>query len=129
MLFVLDEIGTLKKKTFNSFFMKILGRDEWPVANHFAKRLRSCLVFFFLSLNFRHSSLITYYSSLITLKYHVCLAPSLTSHHSIFFTLFVSLIPVTRCSFFFSSVPKLIEPSEKKKKKTQNMKTKLVKEE
>ena len=50
--------------------------------------------FFFLSLNFRHLSL-------ITLKYHVCLAPSLTSHHSIFFTLFVSPIPVTRCSFFF----------------------------
>ena len=50
--------------------------------------------FFFLSLNFRHSSL-------ITLKYHVCLAPSLTFHYSIFFTLFMGPMPVTRCSFFF----------------------------
>ena len=64
--------------------------------------------------------------SLITLKYHVCLVLSLTSHHSIFFTLFVSPTPITWCSFFsfffFSSVPKLIEPSEKKKKKKKNQK-------
>ena len=44
---------------------------------------------------------VTQFLSLITLKYHVCLAPSLASHHSIFFTLFVGPIPVTRCSFFF----------------------------
>ena len=68
---------------------------------------------------FGHSISVTHHSSLITLKYHVCLAPSLTSHHSIFFTLFVGPIPITRCRFsFFSSVPKLIEPSGKKKKKT-----------
>ena len=55
----------------------------------------------------------------ITLKYHVCLASSLTSHHSIFFTLFVGFIPVTWCKFssFFSLVPKLTKTSEKKKKK------------
>ena len=85
------------------------------------KNLRGCLDAFFLSLNFRHSSL-------ITLKYHVCLAPSLTFHHSIFFTLFVGSIPVTRCSFFFffSLVPKLTEPSKKKKDPEQ---TEPVKEE
>ena len=46
---------------------------------------RPCLDAYFLSLNFRHSSLITYHSSLIVLKYHTRLAPSLTCHHSIFF--------------------------------------------
>ena len=63
---------------------------------------------------------VTQFSSLIThhLKYHVCLAPSLTSHHSIFFTLFVGPIPVTGAAFsFFFSIPKLTESSEKKKKK------------
>ena len=49
-------------------------------------------------------SLITYHS-----KYPTRLAPSLICHHSIFFTLFVGPIPVTRCIFFFFS--------EKKKKK------------
>ena len=71
---------------------------------------------FFLSLNSR-------YSSLITLKYHVCLAPLLTSHHSIFFTLFVGPIPVTRCSFFFlqyPNSPNLVEKKKKKEKETQN---------
>ena len=47
-----------------------------------------------------HSSLITHNLSLITLKYHVCLAPSLTSHHSIFFTLFVGPITITGATFF-----------------------------
>ena len=60
------------------------------------KSLGLVWIFFFFfyhsSLNFRHSSLITHYSSLIT--YHSSLitqntpprlAPSLTSHHSIFF--------------------------------------------
>ena len=62
---------------------------------------------------------VTQFSSLIThhLKYHVCLAPSLTSHHSIFFTLFVGPIPVTGAAFsFFFSIPKLTESSEKKKR-------------
>ena len=66
---------------------------------------------FFLSLNFHHSSFIIHH-----LKYYICLAPSLISHHSIFFTLFVGPIPVTRYNFFFFSIPKFTEPSEKKKK-------------
>ena len=72
---------------------------------------------FFLSLNFRHSSL-------VTLKYHVYLIPSLTSHHSIFFTLFVGpyLSPDAAFFFLFSSIPKLTEPSEKKKKKKKKKK-------
>ena len=78
--------------------------------------LRAVWIHFFWSLNFHHSSLITHNSLLITLKYHVCLAPSLTSHCSIFFTLFVSPILITRCIFFFFLVPKLTEPSEKKQK-------------
>ena len=72
--------------------------------------------------------MVTQLSSLITrhLKYHVCLAPSLTSHHSIFFTLFVGPISVTSAAFsffifsFLFSVPKLTESSEKKKKKKKN---------
>ena len=50
---------------------------------------------------FHHSIFITHHSLLISLKYHTRLAPSLTCHYSIFFTLFVGLILVTRCSFFF----------------------------
>ena len=93
------------------------------VSTQYKQPLSPCLDFFFLSFKFCHSSLITYHSSFITLKYHVCLASSLTFHHSIFFTLFVGPIPVTRCSFFFfSSVPKLTEPSEKKKMKTEPVK-------
>ena len=58
---------------------------------------------------------ITQFPSLIThhSKYLTRLAPSLTCHYSIFFTLFVGLIPVTQCSFFFS----ITKPSEKKEKK------------
>ena len=70
----------------------------------------------FSSLNFRHSSL-------ITLKYYIRLAPSLSYRYSIFFTLFVSPIPVTRCSFLFSfsfffSVLKNLNQKGKKKKNT-----------
>ena len=90
---------------------------------HKTQSLTPCLDAFFC-----HSISFIHHLSLITLKYHVCLAPSLTSHHSIFFTLFVSLIPVTRCSFFFflqyPNSPSLV----KKKNHTQNMKTELVKE-
>ena len=83
------------------------------------KTYRGCLYSFFWSLNFHHSSLITYNSSLIThhLKHHVCLAPSLTSHHSIFFTLFVGPIPITGADFFFFQYPNSLNPVEKKKKK------------
>ena len=74
-------------------------------------------VFYFYFLVWFFFFFITQFSSLIThhFKYYTCLAPSLNFHHSIFFTLFVGLIPVTRCSFFFFSIPKLIEPSGKKK--------------
>ena len=72
---------------------------------------------------FHHSSLITQFPLLIIhhLKYPIRLAPSLTCHHSIYFTLFVGPIPVTRCRFFylfiyFFSIPKLTKSSKKKKK-------------
>ena len=79
----------------------LTNRKEW---------YRPCLDPFFSSLNFRHSISVTYHSSLITLKYHTHLAPSLTCHHSIFFTLFVGPTPDTLTapnsslclSFFFS---------------------------
>ena len=72
---------------------------------------------------------ITQFLSLIThhLKYPTCLAPSLICHHSIFFTLFVGPIPVTRCSFFFFFFS-ITEPSWKKKK-NQIKSPNLVKEE
>ena len=63
----------------------------------------------FPSLNFRHSSLITHHFKI--------LHPFGTwHHHSIFFTLFMSPIPVTRCSlfFFFFLVPR--NPNQKGKK-------------
>ena len=82
----------------------LTNRKEW---------YRPCLDPFFSSLNFRHSISVTYHSSLITLKYHTHLAPSLTCHHSIFFTLFVGPTPDTLTapnsslclSFFFSFFP------------------------
>ena len=63
---------------------------------------------------FSHSILITHH-----LKYHVCLALSLTFHHSIFFTLFVGPIPVTGAAFSFSffQYPNSLNPVKKKKKK------------
>ena len=70
-----------------------------------------------------------YHLIFITLhvKYHVCFAPSLTSHHSIFFTLFVGPIPVTSAafSFFFFQYPNSLNPVEKKKTKPEQ--TELVK--
>ena len=77
---------------------------------------------FFLSLSFCHSSL-------VILKYYVYLAPSLTSHYSIFFTLFMGLISVTRCIFFFFLVPKLIELREKRRRRRNPEQTEQVKEE
>ena len=102
------------------------------------RKLGPCLDAYFSSLKFRYSSLITHHSSLITLKYHTCLALSLSYHHSIFFTLFVGLIPVTWCSFFFFSflVPRnpnqkggkkrtqKLEPSERRRKKKEKKKKK-----
>ena len=64
-----------------------------------------------------------HHSSLITLN-----TTPIWHHYSIFFTLFVGPILVTRCIFFFP-VPKLIEPSEKKKKKPQNRSNQWKKEE
>ena len=76
------------------------------------KKLFGCKNFItqFPSLNFHNSSLITHH-----LIFHTRLASSLIFHHSIFVTLFVGLIPVTWCSFFFL-VHKLTEPSKKIKK-------------
>ena len=79
-------------------------------------------LFFFIN---QFPSLITHYSSRITLN-----TTPVWHHYSIFFTLFVGLIPVTHCRllfFFFSSVPKLTLPSGKKKKKKKDMKTEPVK--
>ena len=64
----------------------------------------------FLSLNFHHSSLITYHSSLVTLKYPTRLAPSLICHHSIFFNYLWDphIDPMSvdfSLSFFFFSLP------------------------
>ena len=86
----------------------------WPRT----KNIRLCLVYFFSSLNFRHSSLITHHS-----KYPTRLAPSITCHHSIFFILFVGPIPVTLCRIFFFSFS-ITEPSEKKKKEPNQWKKK-----
>ena len=73
-------------------------------------------VFFHHSISvIHHSSPITHHS-----KYYTRLAPSLNFHY-LFFTLFVGLIPVTHCRFFFF-LPKLIEPSEKKKIKKKKKK-------
>ena len=89
---------------------------------HKTQLLTPCLDAFFC-----HSISIIHHLSLITLKYHVCLAPSLTSHHSIFFTLFVGLIPVTDAAFssffffffFYISFGELgTEKKIKKQKKT-----------
>ena len=67
---------------------------------------------------FHHSISVTHHSSLITLKYYTRLASSLSYQHSKFFTLFVGLIPITRCSFFFPppQYPKAQTIKEKKKK-------------
>ena len=72
------------------------------------------MVCFLSSLNFRHSSLITHH-----FKYYTRLAPSLNFHHSIFFTLFVGLIPVTHCRlfFFYPNSPNLVKKKEKKRKR------------
>ena len=68
-------------------------------------------LFFFItqfpSLNFRHLSLITLNNTPVW-HHHS------NFHHSIFFTLFVGPISVTHCRLFFF-LPKLTEPSEKKK--------------
>ena len=89
---------------------------------HTTKETKALFGFFFSSLNFHHSISITRH-----LKYPTRLAPSLTCHHSIFFTLFVGLKPVTRCSFFLIQppVPKLTEPSEEKRKKERKKELKI----
>ena len=57
-------------------------------------------------MSFFHNSIsVIQFLFFITLKYHIRLAPSLTCHHLIFFTLFMDPKPVTRCSFFFSQYP------------------------
>ena len=88
--------------------------------------LRGCWSLFFIA---QFSSLITYYSSLINhhLKYSTRLPSSLNTHHSIFFTLFMGSIPVTRYSFFFSSTQTHRTYLIKKKKKHQNWRPKSKK--
>ena len=84
----------------------------------FTQTLRPCLVWFFSSLNFRHSSLITHYSSLITLN-----TIPVWHHHSISITQYFSYylwapyLSLIAGFFFFFSIPKLTESSEKKKRK------------
>ena len=91
-------------------------------------KLGPCLVFFFWSLNFRHLSL-------ITLKYHVCLVPSLTFHHLIFFTLFMGPIPITQCSFFsffflqYPNSSNLVKKRRKRRRSRNPEQTEPVKEE
>ena len=97
---------------------------------------RGCLDHFFSSLNFRHLSFVTHHLSLITLKYHTRLAPSLISHHSIFFTLFVGPILVTQCSFFFyffsfflfqyPDHPNPVKEERKRKKKKKKKETQIT---
>ena len=99
---------SLKKYKFKMLTWKIVGALKVSVIYIYidleTKGLFGCFFFF------------TQFPSLITLKYPICLASSLTCHHLIFFTLFVGSIPVTRCRFFFL-VPKLTEPKNKKKEK------------
>ena len=87
----------------------------------FTQTLRPCLVWFFSSLNFRHSSLITHYSSLITLN-----TIPVWHHHSISITQYFSyylwapyLSLIAGFFFFFQypNSPNLVEKKKKRKKK------------
>ena len=73
---------------------------------------RACLDQYFSSLFTHHSSLIIHH-----LKYPNRLVPSLTCHHLIFFMLFMGLIPVTWCIFFFPVLKLIVNLFLKKKKK------------
>ena len=100
---------------------------------------RPCLVCFFLSLNFRHSSLVTRHSSLITPHSKIpCLFRTIT--HFLSLNIFHTICGPYTCHsvqlfFFFSlslsslqylNLPNLV----REKKKNQNMKTKpILKEE
>ena len=53
---------------------------------------------------------------------YIRLAPSFNFHHSIFFTLFVSPIPVTHCRLFFCQYPNSPNLVKKKKKKKREKK-------
>ena len=83
-------------------------------------KLRPCLVCFFSLLNFYHSIFVIHHSSLITLN-----TTPVWHHHSIFFTLFVGLIPVTHCRvsfifyFLFFTRKNTHQTYWKKKKKNQ----------
>ena len=98
-------------------------RKKWR--GKFTPTLRPCLVWFFSSLNFRHSSLITHYSSLITLN-----TIPVWHHHSISITQYFSyylwapyLSLIAGFFFFFfqyPNSPNLVEKKKEKKKETQN---------
>ena len=74
--------------------------------------------FFYHSISItHHSSFITQFPSLIThhSKYQGCSVPSLSFHHSLFFTLFGGPTPVTvHLFFFFFQVPRNLNPVKKK---------------
>ena len=79
---------------------------------------------------FDHSIFITHHSSLIThhSKYQGGLVPSLSFHHSLFFTLFGGPTPVTMQLFFFQYLETRTQWRRKKKKK-KPMKTEPSEEE
>ena len=79
------------------------------------ERLSGCLDVFFWSLNFRHSSL-------ITLKYHVCLAPSLNIFHTICEP--HTCHPVQLFFFQYLNSPNLVKKKKKKKPKKANQEKK-----
>ena len=87
----------------------------------FTPTLRPCLVWFFFHHSIsvtHHSSLITRHSSLITLN-----TITVWHHHSISITKYLShylwapYLSLIAGLFFFFSIPKLTESSEKKKRK------------
>ena len=76
----------MRSTNFENLVMKI---EYWVMILLNQKIPKALFGFlYFLSLNFRYSSLITHH-----FKYYTRLAPSLNFHHSISFTLFVDPIP------------------------------------
>ena len=71
--------------------------------------------YFFLSLNFRHSSLIIHHSKIPCLFGTITHFPLLNIFHTIYGPYACHSVQLF-LFLFFSSVPKLTEPSEKKKK-------------
>ena len=107
--------GTKKCSQYN---MKIIMINKLQRPNYECLGLVWFTFFHHSSLITQFPSLITHHSPLITLKYQGCLVPSLSFHHSLFFTLFGGPTPVTvQLFFFFFPSTQQLKPSEKKKKK------------